>query len=128
MKILIKFDSSSLKFNIEALSFRRSQEELSEMKELIYKIIADECMNGDKDSAVKLLKESKHFKSIDIGIISFCLGFLIIILSISSYLLLINDIKLLSPSTCIFRLTLCISVSIILFAWLIFMLEKYSVN
>ena len=128
LKILIKFDSSALKFNIEALSFRRSQEELSEMKELIYKIIADECMNGDKESAIKLLKESKHFKSIDIGIISFCLGFLIIILSISSYLLLINDIKLLSPSTCIFRLTLCISVSIILFAWLIFMLEKYSVN
>jgi xenotropic and polytropic retrovirus receptor 1 len=128
LKIITKFGADRVRTDIESMQFRKWDEDLKDLKETIYKTIAEELFEEDIEAAKKLLLESKHFKSSDIGVVSFCAGFLVIMCSISGFILAKNDTSLLIQSACIFRFTFCICVSVVLFSVLIYMLEKYSVN
>ena len=128
LKILTKLQEEGLKIIIEDISFNKWQNELLELKQNIYNIIADECMDGDLKAAQKLLIEAKYIKSGDIAMICCCLGIIVVMLYFSVYIVSTNDFTQLLPSLCIFRLSFCISTSVIFFSLLIYVLEKYSIN
>ena len=128
LRVLNKFEPKNLKQVIDSMSFRGWEKELSDLKQKIYSMIAEECMQGDIQAATRLLTGTKRLKNLDIGIIGFCLGFYLIMLSVSGYMICNNDFQELSPSLCIFRLTFCMSLLIVLVGFMVFMLEKYDIN
>lgn len=128
LKILAKFPSDDLKSYLDNLEFIKWSESLNELKGTIYKTIAYECLNGDIELSRKMMTEAKKFKAKDLGIISFCIGMLLIMTSICFGLIFSNDLTRLGPSLCVFRMLFFCCASLLSFAFVIYVLESYSVN
>mmetsp|Transcript_25979 Transcript_25979/g.25567 ORF Transcript_25979/g.25567 Transcript_25979/m.25567 type:complete len:353 (+) Transcript_25979:440-1498(+) len=128
LRLLDKLESSvEMRDDLEHQQFRQWESEIGGLRNALYEQVAIECMDGDIEKAKTLLIE-KQYRTQDIGKIFFCLGVVITCLIVIIYIVLKFGDVALCPSTPIFRLTLAVNLSLLAVAYIIYVLESYSIN
>ena len=121
-------DSADLKQAIDQMEFVKWISDVDELKNKMYKTLAEECLDGDVQLATKMLLCYKHFNSADIASISFCSGVMMVMIALSIFMICDNDFSLVVPSLCFFRLFYMICLVILASSMMVYILDQNSIN